>query len=227
MLLFGWFRNIQTYFLLGSLNSSIRWWIWWPKYKFVNSMTMIYAQIQWPKYMYKFVNSVDEFDDLGNKFDDQSTLYLSYWIDNQELHTMKMKVEAVLISKNVTELHSFLGFSTTMASFCLTSLHHYINWTDQLWRWMQQCAEVLEAAKYSAPVLTHYDPVLPLKLLGDVSSYSIGAIISHTMPDVVECSVTNSFSKWTQLLADRKEVLSLGDCLYCFTSMCMVTASRS
>lgn len=98
-----------------------------------------------------------------------------------------------------------------MASFCLTLLHHYINWIDQLWRWTQQCAEVLEAAKYSAPVLAHYDPVLPLKLLGDVSSYSLGAVISHTMPDVVECPVTNSFSKWTQLLADRKEILSLGD----------------
>ena len=35
----------------------------------------------------------------------------------------------------------------------------------------------------SAPVLTHYDPNLPIQMAGDASQYEAGAVISHIMPD--------------------------------------------
>ena len=38
-------------------------------------------------------------------------------------------------------------------------------------------------------VLTHYDPALPVKLACDASPTSIGAILSHVMPDGSERSV--------------------------------------
>ena len=38
-------------------------------------------------------------------------------------------------------------------------------------------------------VLTHYDPALPVKLACNTSPTSIGAILSHVMPDGSERSV--------------------------------------
>ena len=38
-------------------------------------------------------------------------------------------------------------------------------------------------APLSSPVLTHYNPALPLKLAADASAYGVGAVISRTLPD--------------------------------------------
>ena len=49
-----------------------------------------------------------------------------------------------------------------------------------------KCAQAFADAKQalaSSHVLVHYDPSLPITLTGDASAYSVGAVISHTLPD--------------------------------------------
>lgn len=65
----------------------------------------------------------------------------------------------------------------------------------------------------SAPVLAHYNPSLPLKLAGDASSYRIGTVVSHVMPDGSERPVafasrtlSSNEVNYSQI---RKEALSL------------------
>ena len=52
--------------------------------------------------------------------------------------------------------------------------------------WTPKCDSAFEEVKQlvvSRQILTHYDPILPLKLDCDASCYGIGAVISHTFPD--------------------------------------------
>lgn len=54
------------------------------------------------------------------------------------------------------------------------------------WKWSKDCANVFKQAKKqlsSNTVLAHYDTKLPLRLAGDASSYGIGTVISHVLPD--------------------------------------------
>ena len=56
----------------------------------------------------------------------------------------------------------------------------------QSWKWDQACEEAFQAAKQqlsSSPVLVHYNSKLPIRLAGDASSYGIGAVLSHVLPD--------------------------------------------
>ena len=41
----------------------------------------------------------------------------------------------------------------------------------------------------SADLLAHYDATLPVKLAGDASTYGVGTVISHIMPDGMECPI--------------------------------------
>ena len=84
------------------------------------------------------------------------------------------------------------------------------------WKWRDECNQAFNSAKEglaSSHVLTHYNPSLPLRMAGDASAYSIGAVISHIMPDGTEhpiafVSRTLSPNKrnYTQV---EKEALSL------------------
>ena len=153
-----------------------------------------------------------------------SVEYLGHRIDADGLHTTDRKVAAIKkapLPKNVQELRSFLGLVHYYGKFMpnLATLLHPLNVLLQAkspWKWTQQCTDAFEGAKkllISAPVLAHYDPSLPLKLAGDASSYGIGAVVSHVMPDgserpVAFASRTLSPSEvnYSQL---EKEALSL------------------
>ena len=57
---------------------------------------------------------------------------------------------------------------------------------DREWNWTVKCQEAFERTKAqlaTAPVLTHYDPKLPVMLACDASPYGIGAVISHQFSD--------------------------------------------
>ena len=153
-----------------------------------------------------------------------STEYLGHRIDAKGLHTTDDKVKAVQnapVPKNVQELRSFLGLIHYYGKFLpnLSTLLHPLNTllqTNSSWEWTQQCSEAFVGAKKllcSAPVLAHYNPSLPLKLAGDASSYGLGAVISHVMPDGSERPV--AFASRTLSSSERnypqieKEALSL------------------
>jgi len=57
---------------------------------------------------------------------------------------------------------------------------------DTPWHWANECDKAFQEpkAKVDSPnVSVHYDPTLPLCLAGDASTYGVGAVISHVMPD--------------------------------------------
>ena len=56
------------------------------------------------------------------------------------------------------------------------------------WKWSTHCEDSFREAKQvlsSASVLGHYDPALPLHLVGDASCFGIGAVSNH-YPDGTE-----------------------------------------
>ena len=78
----------------------------------------------------------------------------------------------------------------------LASLLHPINRLLQSgvpWKWTKICQQASNEAKRKlafAPVLTHYDPGLPIHMAYDASQYRVGPVISHIIPDRSECLIT-------------------------------------
>ena len=115
--------------------------------------------------------------------------YLRHHIDSEGLHTTASKVETISMApqpRNVKEIRS-LGLLHYYGKFIpgLATLLHPLNHllkAGQKWTWTEKCTEAFEAAKrlqVTAPVLAHYDPSLPMKMVGDDSAYGIGAVIVH------------------------------------------------
>ncbi|XP_015772324.1 PREDICTED: uncharacterized protein K02A2.6-like [Acropora digitifera] len=101
------------------------------------------------------------------------------------------------------------------ASTVLHPLHQLLE-QDSVWQWTEQCEQAFTEAKRmitSGQVLTHYDPVLPVRLLCDASPTGISAVLSHVMPDSSERpvafasrSLTKTERKYAQI---DKEALSI------------------
>ena len=157
-------------------------------------------------------------------FFQNSVEYLGYLITAEGVHTTSKKVEAVVevpAPQNVSELRSFLGllnyygkFIPNLASI-LHPLHSLLR-SGQPWNWSHCCQRAFETAKKSlveAPLLAHYDQDLPIALAGDASTYGVGAVISHKMPDGTERPL--AFASRTLSASERnysqveKEALSL------------------
>jgi hypothetical protein len=157
------------------------------------------------------------------KFMQPSVTYLGHKIDASGLHATGPKVEAVLNAPcplDVSQLRSFLGLLNYYGRFLpnLSSVIHPLNALlgNREWEWSRKHEQAFDEAKKmlaSAKVLTHYDPAKPMKLAADASSYGIGAVISHTLPDGTERpiafasrSLSESERNYPQL---EKEALSL------------------
>ena len=149
---------------------------------------------------------------------------LGHHVDANGLHTLSSKVKAVHEApqpQNVQELRSFLGLLHYYGKFLpnlATSLHplNSLLKSGSKWCWSAECSSAFKAAKkllVSAPVLTHYNLSLPIRLAGDTSAYGIGAVISHVCEDGSErpiafasCTLSPTKMNYSQI---EKEALSL------------------
>ena len=157
-------------------------------------------------------------------FMQSSVEYLGHTIDAEGLHTSPKKVKAIQeapIPRNQQELRSFLGLLHYYGKFIpnLATMLHPLNKLLKkgiAWKWSKDCANAFEQAKKqlsSTTVLAHYDTKLPLRLAGDTSSYCIGAMILHILPEGSERPI--SYTSKTLLTSEHnyaqleKEALSL------------------
>ena len=120
--------------------------------------------------------------------------YLGHIVNAEGVQATPEKVEAICQAPaptNVTELHSLLGLVNYYGRFVpnLATILHPLNSllkTDVKWNWTEECSQAFAQVKKnltSAPVLTHYDPDLPINLAADASAYAVGAVIAHVFPD--------------------------------------------
>ncbi len=91
--------------------------------------------------------------------------------------------------KNLSELKSFLGLLNYYGKFLpnlsstLTPLYNLLK-KEKSWCWGNDQRKSFEAAKKALQadtLLVHYDPMKPLLLACDASSYRIGSVLSHVM----------------------------------------------
>ena len=123
-----------------------------------------------------------------------SVQYLGYLVDAEGIHTSPEKVSAIVEAPrpaNQQQLRAFLGLvnyygkslpSLSTTTYPLNSLLH----KNIKWEWTEKCAESFKKLKEqlsSKLVLVHYDSKLPLRMACDASSYGVGAVIAHVMPD--------------------------------------------
>ena len=123
-----------------------------------------------------------------------SVEYLGHKISANGIEATPAKVDAIINApapRNGTELRSFLGLVNYYGKFVanLSTVLHPLNnllKADTKWKWDAACSKAFTQAKAelaSAQVLTHYDPQLPIRLAADASSYRVGTVVSHIMPD--------------------------------------------
>ena len=123
--------------------------------------------------------------------------YLGYCIDKEGLHPTDDKLRAVRAAPeptNVTELKSYLGLLTYYGRFLphlpstLAPLYSLLRQGVE-WKWDLKEQEAFQKSKdllLSSKVLVHFDPKLPVVLACDASSYGIGAVLAHKLPDGTE-----------------------------------------
>ena len=122
-----------------------------------------------------------------------SVEYLGYQVDAEGLHTTAGKVKAPKPGY-VKQLRSFLGLVNYYGRFVpnLATVALPLNQLlckDVKWQWNKECDSAFSSLKKqlaSQSVLVHYEVNLPVKLACDASSYGLGVVISHVMPDQSE-----------------------------------------
>ena len=158
------------------------------------------------------------------KFMAPSVIYLGHMIDQYGLRPLKEKIEAIQNApapKNVSELRSYLGLLSYYSKFLpnmaqvLAPLYKLLQ-KDVQWRWANKEKKAFQASQElltSSSLLVHFDPDLDLILMCDASSYGIGAVLAHRMPDGSERpigyasrSLTAAQRNYSQL---EKEALAL------------------
>ena len=123
--------------------------------------------------------------------------YLGFKINKNGIKPLTECIDSLMKAPapvNVSELKSFLGMLNYYHKYLdnissvLEPLHRLLcKYTP--WKCTAQEQKSFDAAKSmlcSSKLLVHYDPEKPLILSCDASSYGIGAVLSHEMPDKAE-----------------------------------------
>ena len=158
------------------------------------------------------------------KFMAESVVFLGHRIDEQGIHPVREKVRAIQeapMPRNVSELKSYLGLLTYYSKFLpnmadvLAPLYTLLR-KDVEWRWSEVEQHAFENSKKSLTtqtLLVHFNPNFPLILMCDASSYGIGAVLAHHMPDGTERPIgyaSRSLSKAEQNYSQiEREALAL------------------
>ena len=118
-----------------------------------------------------------------------SVEYLGHVISAEGLKTSESKVKAVT-NASLSELRSFLGLVNYYSKFLpdlasiLAPLYSLLQKKKWVWKKPQEDAfHALKELLRSSRVLVHFNEKLPLILACDASSYGLGAVLSHRMPD--------------------------------------------
>ena len=142
-----------------------------------------------------------------------SVIYLGHMIDQHGLRPLKEKVTAVQDAPdptNVSELKSYQELLMYYSKFLpnmaqeLAPLYRLLR-KDVHWRWNDEEKKAFQASKElltSSLLLVHFDPDLDLMLMCDASSYGVGAVLAHHMPDGSERPIGYASSSLTA--AQRK-----------------------
>lgn len=92
---------------------------------------------------------------------------------------------------NVAELKSYLGLLSYYLKFLpnlstvVSPLYNILK-SGVCWTWTSAQEAAFEKSKellLSSQVLVHFDPSKEIRLACDASSYGIGAVLSHLLPD--------------------------------------------
>ena len=126
-----------------------------------------------------------------------SVSYLGHQIDEDGLHPLPDKVQAVVEApspKSVQELKAYLGLLTYYCKFLpdvstvLAPLYRLLR-KEARWHWTAKEEQAFCKSKElltSSKLLVHFDASLPLILACDASAYGVGAVLAHQMPDGTE-----------------------------------------
>jgi len=129
------------------------------------------------------------------KFNIDKTNFLGFIISPKGLQMDDSKVQTIRnwpTPRKVKEVQSFLGFSNFYQRFIANYLDMTIPLTwltckNAPWVWSSDCVEafgLLKTAFTTAPILHHFDPILPPIVKTDASDYAIAGILSmHTDDD--------------------------------------------
>ena len=109
-------------------------------------------------------------------------------------HPLQEKVKAIKKApspKNVSELKSYLGLLTYYSKVLLNlgdvlALLYKLLRKDIQWQWTNSEEKPFQASKdllTSDALLVHFNPDFDLLLMCDASSYEIGVVLAHRMPD--------------------------------------------
>ena len=120
--------------------------------------------------------------------------YFAFLVDRNGIHPSPRKVQAiheVQVPENPTVLKSFLGMVYYYRRFIrdMATLAHPFNGLlaeNIPWQWTKQCQEAflkLKRILQSPPLLAHYDPKKPVRLVFDASSFGLGAVLSQISED--------------------------------------------
>ena len=125
------------------------------------------------------------------KFSKTSGKYLSFIIPSKDIQMNPKKFNTILewpILKTIKQIQSFLGFTNFYRCF----IHHYANLAiplnplttkkakeafNGLTEAAEQAFDQLKLAFTTAPVLRHFDPLLPSTLITDASDYAFASIL--------------------------------------------------